>query len=65
LSPIANVSSNNFSSKCKNELKLPLGEKELKEFIYENEIEMDFKSGDFFLNLPHNVLNNSLNPETL
>jgi hypothetical protein len=53
-----------FHQKCKNELKLPLGEKELKEIIYENEIEMDFKSGDFSLNLPHNVLNNSLNPKT-
>jgi hypothetical protein len=48
-----------------NELKLPLEEKELKEIIYENEIQMDFKSGDFSLNLPHNVLKNSLNPKTL
>jgi hypothetical protein len=64
LSPVSNVSSNSFSSKCENKLKLPFGEKELKEIIYENEIEMDFKSGDLSLNLPHNVLMNSLNPET-
>ncbi len=32
-------------------VKTPTWRKELKEIIYENEIEMDFKNGDFSLNL--------------